>query len=78
MFDNEKDDYESSELIMRSGINEMNWWIDLPKLSSLTTKENESWSFEYPRFVTLEGDSYHSILIIRDAISFHRHSPKGV
>ena len=68
---------ESSELIMRSDDDEMKWWIDLPKLTSLTTEENDSWTFRYPRIITLEGMSYHSILTNRHALSHHCHSWQG-
>ena len=59
---------ESSELVMRSGDDEMKWWIDLPKLTSLT---GSSGTFEYPRSITLEGTSYHSILTNRHALSHY-------
>ncbi len=59
---------KSSELIMRSVGYEMKWWIDLPKLNTLTT-EYYSYSFQYPRHITLEGISYHSILTNRHALS---------
>ena len=62
-----KDDDESSELIMRSGDDAMKWWIDLPKLTSLTAVG--SYTFYYPRSITLEGISYHSILTNRHALS---------
>ena len=70
-----KDDDESSELIMRSGDDEMKWWIDLPKLTSLTTEGDYSWSFIYPRSITLEGISYHSTLTYRHTLSYYYHSP---
>ena len=47
-------DVESSELIMRSKSDEMNWWIDLPRLILLTTTKR-SQSFRHPRSITLEG-----------------------
>ena len=47
-------DVESSELIMRSKSDEMNWWIDLPRLVLLTTTKR-SQSFRHPRSITLEG-----------------------
>ena len=67
---------DSSELIMRSGDDEMNWWIDLPKLTSLTTNTTEgySWTFHYPRTITLEGISYHSIFTSRHALSHYCHT----
>ena len=68
------DDDDSSELIMRSGDDEMSWWIDLPKLTTLTTEGEYSHTFESPRHITLEGISYHSILTNRHALSHHCHS----
>ena len=65
---------ESSELIMRSDDDEMKWWIDLPKLTSLTTEGKYSITFCFPRFITLEGITYHSILTNRHALSHHCHS----
>ena len=71
-------DNESSELIMRSGDDEMKWWIDLPKLTTLTTTEGDnSRIFLYPRSITLEGVSYHSILTNRYALSSHHFSSMG-
>ena len=55
-----KDD-DSTELIMRSSDDEEKWWIDLPKLTSLTTDES-SRSFKDPRIITLEGSLYLFIL----------------
>ena len=49
------DDEGLSELIMRSAFTKMKWWIDLPKLTSLTTEEHMSFSFYGPRSITLEG-----------------------
>ena len=63
---------DSSELIMRSGYDVMKWWIDLPKLTSLTTED--SWTFRFPRIITLESTSYHSILINRHALSHYCYS----
>ena len=31
------------------------WWIDLPKLTSLTTTTSNSFSFHNPRYITLYG-----------------------
>ena len=56
----------------------MKWWIDLPKLTSLTTEGSNSWTFLYPRSITLEGTSYHSILTNRHAFSHHCHSWQGM
>ncbi|KAM7454575.1 hypothetical protein BLSTO_04668 [Blastocystis sp. subtype 1] len=57
---------ESSELIMRN----------LPKLISLTESciRLFNHTFHYPRIITLEGISYHSILTNRHALSHHCHS----
>ena len=68
------EDDEPNELIIRSEYDETNWWIDLPKLTSLTTTEN-SWAFYHPRAVTLEGVSYHSMLTNRHTLSQYRCSP---
>ena len=56
-------DDESNELVLRSGDDEMSWWIDLPKLTTLTTTK-DSWTFYYPRSITLEGSSVlvHSLI----------------
>ena len=67
----------SSKLIMRSSDDEMNWWIDLPKLTTLTTVE-DSITFCFPRTITLEGFSYHSILTSRHALSHYCHSTQGM
>ena len=69
---------ESTELIMRSGDDEMNWWIDLPKLTTLTTEENDSATFFYLRIITLEGNSYHSNLTNRHALSHSCYSPSFI
>ena len=66
-------DYRLSELIMRSSDGEVSWWIDLPKLTTLTTVEGSS-TFNCPRSITLEGASYHSILTNRHALSYHSDS----
>ena len=53
----------------------MRWWIDLPKLTTLTTEENDnSTTFYNLRNATLEGISYHSILTNRHALSHYCHS----
>ena len=62
---------ESTELIMQSGDDEMNWWIELPKLTTLTAEGIYSETFCYPRTITLEGVSYHPILINRHALSHY-------
>ena len=64
---------DSSELIMRSVSTKVNWRIDLPKLTSLTAEGEDSDTFYYPRSVTLEGISYHSILTNRHALSHYCH-----
>ena len=63
----------SSELIMRSGDDGMKWRIDLPKLTTLTTV-NSSYTFRYPRYITLEGIAYHSTLTNRHALSHYGQS----
>ena len=65
-----KDD-DSTELIMRSDDDEMNWWIDLPKLITITTEGRYSYTFQYPRSITLESILFHSILTNRHARSYH-------
>ena len=62
-------DDKSSELIMRSDDDEMNWWIDLPKLTTLTANGNRSYSFQYPRSITLESAFCLFILTSRHALS---------
>ena len=66
-------DDKSSELIMRSGDDEMHWRIDLPKLTTLTTTGNSA-TFRDPRSITLEGIPYPSILTNRHALSHHCYS----
>ena len=46
----------------------------MPKLTTLTTEGKNSWTFRYPRSITLEGISYHSTLTNRHALSHHCHS----
>ena len=69
---------DSSELIMRSGDDEMKWWIDLPKLTTLTAEGDYSGTFENPRSITLEGTSHHSILTNRHALSHHCYFPSCI
>lgn len=69
-------DNVSSELIMRSGDDEMNWIVDMPKLISLTTVDYSS-AFRNPRIITLEGISCHSILTSRYAQSHQCYSCQG-
>ena len=69
-------DNESSEMLMRSGCVERNWWLDLPKLTSLTTVDYSN-TFRNPRIITLEGNSCHSILISRYAQSHQCYSCQG-
>ena len=56
---------------MRSDDDEMNWWIDLPKLITITTEGRYSYTFQYPRSITLESILFHSILTNRHARSYH-------
>lgn len=49
-----------SELIMKSASNSAVWWLDLPKLTSLTT-EGSSDSFKGPYYVILEGGSWKAL-----------------
>ena len=70
-------EYDSTELIMRSEYWELIWWIDLPKLTTLITEGSNSWTFFYPRHITLEGISYHSFLTNRHAFSHHCYSCQG-
>ena len=65
---------ESSELVMRSGDDEMKWWIDLPTLTSLTAERWNSLTFCFPRSITLEGTTHHSILTNRHTLSHHCYS----
>ena len=67
-------DYYSTELIMRSDDDEMKWWIDLPKLTTLTTEGDDSGTFEDPRSITLESNICLSILINRHALSHYCYS----
>lgn len=48
----------NEKLIMRSGSDTDVWWLDLPKLTSLTTEGSTSRSFEKPYYVILEGGSW--------------------
>ena len=47
----------STELIMQSRETNEVWWLDLPKLTSLTTNQN-SRTFERTHNVIFEGDSH--------------------
>ncbi len=62
---------------MRSGYDEEKWWTDLPKLTTLTTEGDYSGTFEYPRHITLQSISYHSILTNRHALSHYCYSWQG-
>ena len=73
-----KEDDDSTELIMRSGDDKTNWWIDLPRLTTLTTKKKNSNTFCNPHSIILEGFSYYSIIINRHALSHHRVSEQVV
>ena len=64
-------DDESTELVMRSGDDEMNWWIDLPKLKKITNDMDYDAILENPRSIILEGTSYPSTLTNRHALSHY-------
>ena len=49
----------------------MNWWIDLPKLTTLTSEGYNNYTFCYPRSITMEGISHRSILTNRYALSHY-------
>ena len=66
--------FYSNVLIMRSDDDEEKWWIDLPKLTTLTTEGDYSRTFENPHSITLESNSYHSLLTNRHALSHYCHS----
>ena len=51
---------KASELIMRSEHTNVNWGLDLPKLTSLITEGRESQAFHNPRSISLEGMSCYS------------------
>ena len=70
-------DDASSELIMRSEVDNVKWWIDLPKLTSLTT-DKDSLTFCNPRSITLEGSSYDLNLTNRHTLSHHCCSFQGI
>ena len=65
-------DCESSRLIMRRSDDKEEWWIDLPKLASLTSAGG---TFCNPHSITMEGTSYHSIITRRYALSHYCVSP---
>ena len=48
-------------------------WLDLPKLTTLRTRNSDwtSWSFRYPRHITLESDSHSLWMMFRHTQS-HR------
>ena len=50
------------------------YWLDMPKLTTLTSDNGNSYTetFEYPRHITLESDSYLTSLVIRYASSQQR------
>ena len=52
----------SCSLIMESDIEWMNWYSDLPNLSSITSNGN---SFRYPRSITLSSMNLNDILLNR-------------
>ena len=55
-------DDSSSSLIMESDIEWMNWYPDLPNLSSITS---DGYSFRYPRSITLSSMNLNDILLNR-------------
>ena len=71
-------DLKGTVLMLSSGRFFQLFRIDLPKLTTLTTEEWGSHTFENPRSITLEGTSYHSILTNRHALSHHCHSPSCI
>ena len=73
-----QDKDKTSDLIMRSDDDERKWWIDLPKLTSLTTEGEGSESFSCVRNITLESDSSLSSLTNRHALSHHCVSSQGL
>ena len=46
-------------------------WLDLPKLTTLRTSDWDSYTFRFPRHITLESDSHPLWMMIRHAQS-HR------
>ena len=54
----------NEKLIMRSGSDTDVWWLDLPKLTSLTTEGRTSGSFKGPYYVILEGSSWKALWTI--------------
>ena len=55
-------DDSSCSLIMESDIEWMNWYSDLPNLTSITSDGD---SFRYPRSVTLSSMNLNDILLNR-------------
>ena len=55
-------------------------WIDLPKLTTLTTRNSGDWSntFRFPLYVTLESDSHPLWMMFRHAQSHLCESPKCI
>ena len=57
---------------MRSSCNRMDWWIDLPKLTSFVTPR-QSDVFQHAYHITLESSSLHSFWPQRHSIAFFSH-----
>ena len=62
------DDIDCS-LVMEGDIDWMNWFLDLPNLTSLTSIK---YSFEYPRFITLSSLILNDWMINRYSESTNR------
>ena len=63
------DCFYSGHLVMRSRWIELLWWLDLPKLTSLSSIGKHSSSFELVHHISLESDSSSSFLTTRHAFS---------
>ena len=66
---------ESSELILRSGDDEVTWWVDLPSLNSLVT-EGTGNPFHCPHRIHLESVSWESSITTRHSFSNRGQDPK--
>ena len=53
-------------------------WLDLPKLTSLTTSGSGSSTFRYPRYITLESDSHSLWMMFRHAQTHRCVSSRGI
>ena len=56
-------------------------WLDLPKLTTLRTRDNNgwwSWTFYYPRHITLKSDSHPLWMMFRHAQSHQCVSSMGI